>query len=265
MRNFKKLKNNKRIFVRLIGISRENFDFLVKKISKKVKNKKRGRNYKLKIEELLFLQLLYYRSYVSYIFLGMLGDLDSSNICRNFNRISVMVSEILDIKSLKIVKTNLSEEEILELILDATEQESEKRKGSKYSGKKKRNTVKTQIIVTKNGKVKHVSSTVSGNIHDKKLFDNSRIKIPKTCNLIGDLGYVGTDCIIPKKNSKLQKLSKDDKIYNKQHSKRRIIVEHVFAHLKKWGILRDRFRNNISHYNTIFFHIVAIYNLKFNI
>ena len=56
-------------------------------------------------------------------------------------------------------KEALTKEDIL-LIIDATEQETERRGGTGYSGKKRKQTIKTQVIASKDGKVRHVSHSV---------------------------------------------------------------------------------------------------------
>ena len=50
-----------------------------------------------------------------------------------------------------------------------------------YSGKKKRHTCKTQIVVNEHGEVRDVSISVAGSVHDRKLFGHSGVadKIPK--------------------------------------------------------------------------------------
>ena len=138
--------------------------------------------------------LLYYRAYVNYEFLGIIIGMDGSNVCRYFRRIQPLLAQIFRVPERKI---KMTEDEILELIIDATEQESERQKGSDYSGKKKKNTVKTQIMITAKGKIKSVSKTVKGNIHDKKLCDKTRAFANISVKRKEDLGYIGTICQTP--------------------------------------------------------------------
>lgn len=56
-------------------------------------------------------------------------------------------------------------------------------------------------------------------------------------------------------------LTMKEKEFNKALGSKRIIVEHVFTHLKKFHILQDRFRNNISKYNLIFKNVCGIRNM----
>ena len=271
MTNFHKLLQKPKVFQRLTGLTPEKFTELSKQLTpiwnraeyqrKKRKDRKRkigaGNKYKLTLDQALFLLLLYYRAYVNHIFIGMLGGIDDSNVGRYFGKIEPLLSQIFRIPERKI---DLSEEEILELIIDATEQETERRKGTGYSGKKKRQTIKTQIAVTPNGKIKSVSKSVKGSIHDKKLYDATRIYTNEKVKRKGDLGYLGTICQIPIKKRKNKELRDKEKLYNREFSKDRIIVEHTFAHLKKFRILSHKFRNNIKNYNLIFKNIAGLRN-----
>jgi hypothetical protein len=273
MLNLDKLYQKPIVFQRLTGLTPIKFKQLVNQLEplfkqadyqrKNYPNRKRkvggGTQYKLSVAQALFILLIYYRTYTSHIFIGMIANIHDSNVCRYFKRIQPLLAQIFRIPERKI---KISEDEILELIIDATEQDSQKRNGSGYSGKKKRNTIKTQIMVTHNGKIKSVSKSVAGNIHDKKLYDNTKafntIKVKRK----GDLGYVGTSCQTPIKKKKKIPLTEDQKSFNKQFSRSRITVEHVFAHLKKFNILNHKFRNSISGYNLIFKNIAGIRNLQ---
>lgn len=185
MLNLKKLYKKPQVFQRLIGLTSNQFQNLAIRIEplfkeselkrKKTVNRQRkvggGRKQMLSLEQGLFMLLLYYRTYISHVFLGMLVNMDDSNVCRYFRRIQPLLAKTFRIPERKI---KLTENEVLELIVDATEQDSQKRKGSGYSGKKKRNTIKTQVIVNNDGIIKSVSKSIPGNIHDKRLYDNTK-------------------------------------------------------------------------------------------
>lgn len=256
--NITKLKQNPKTFARLFGIEPDKFDELVIKIqplwikteAKRLRHPRKikpgsGRRYLLTFEESVAMLLLYTRTYVTHVFLSALFNTHESGICRYFARLRPSLEKIFNLPT---KKTNLSEEEILKLIVDATEQHTERRnKGCGYSGKKKAYTIKTQIVVDNKGNIRHISKSVSGNIHDKKLFDKSKIKLPS--NAKGDLGYLGTNITIPIKASKLHPLNQKQKDRNKRFSKQRIIIEHVFASLKSYRILADRFRGSLVNYH----------------
>lgn len=273
MLNLDKLYQKPLIFQRLTGLTPEKFQRLADQLEpmfkekdyqrKNYPNRKRkvggGTQYKLSVAQALFILLLYYRTYTNHIFIGMLAGIHDCNVSRYFKRIEPLLAQIFRIPERKI---KISEDEILELIIDATEQESQKRKGSGYSGKKKRQTVKTQIMVTHDGKIKSVSKSVRGNMNDKRLYDETKAYTTVKVKRKADLGYVGTSCQTPIKKKKKIPLTEEQKSFNQQFARSRITVEHVFAHLKKFRILSDKFRNNISNYNLIFKNIAGIRNLQ---
>jgi hypothetical protein len=104
-----------------------------------------------------------------------------------------------------------------------------------------------------------VSLSVPGNVHDKKLYDASGVTLPD--NAKGDLAYLGTNIAVPHKSSKLHLLNKTQILFNERHSRKRIIVEHVFALLKCWGILANRFRGHLNHYRQYFVIVCGLCNL----
>lgn len=268
--NITKLKQHPKTFTRLFGIEPQKFDELVMDIrplwvraeSRRLRHPRKikqggGRRYKLTLEETVAMLLLYTRAYVTHVFLSALFDVHESAICRYFARIRPITETVFD---LPIRDTDLSEEEILKLVVDATEQRTERRRdGAGYSGKKKAHTIKTQIVVDNKGRIRHISASVPGNIHDKKLFDQSGMMLPDHAR--GDLGYLGTNIAIPFKSSKLHPLTQRQKDHNTRHSRKRIIVEHVFASLKTFRILADRFRGSLAHYHQYFLIVCGLCNL----
>jgi hypothetical protein len=271
MLNLERLMKRPKTFHSLTGLSPEEFRKLAKEVKplweeaeirrKSRKDRKRkigaGRKYKLSFEQSLFLLLLYYRTYVNHVFIGMIGDVSDSKIHQYFARLEPALQRVFRIPKRKI---DLSKSEILELIVDATEQESERRPGSGYSGKKKRQTVKTQIITSEQGHILSVSKTVSGNRHDKRLYDETKAILPKDIPKLADLGYLGTSWELPHKSSKHHPLTEKQREDNKKHAKRRIVVEHVFAHMKQFRILGNRYRNPIRRYNLTFKNIAGLRN-----
>lgn len=127
------------------------------------------------------------------------------------------LSQIFKIPSKKVSlnEAELAEEEIMEFFVDATEQQIERpKKGQKryYSGKKKKHTLKNQIVTDKKGKILAVTKSVHGKKHDKKLFDETRPILPPKSNLTGDLGYYGADGItLPNKKTQRQRVDKRGK------------------------------------------------------
>jgi len=277
MTDINKLTKRPKVFHALCGLTPDQFLKLLLEIKplwqasehrrKNWKGRQRaiggGRTPKLSLPQSLFMLLLYYRTYTNQSFVGLVAGIDDSNVGRYINRLEPILSKKFKIPFQKI---DLTEDEIWDMIVDATEQETQKRKGSGYSGKKKKRTIKTQIYVNKEGVIKSVSVSVPGYIHDKKLYDQSHIFArnrrgsPVRVKVKGDLGYLGTECDTPIKKQPGRPLMMHEEYYNRDHARKRIQVEHTFAHLKKFHILADKFRNKINRYNLIFRNIAGIRN-----
>lgn len=155
------------------------------------------------------------------------------------------------------------------LLIDATEQSIERpKRGQKpyYSGQKKRHTLTTEIGITQNGRIVHVSKTHPGSTHDFTVFTGEK-RPPKDTRIFVDSGYQGIadmhqNADFPYKSSKNKPLAAEEKSYNTGLSRVRIVVEHIFGHLKTFKIMSDRYRNKIRRYSVKLNIIAGIVNLK---
>jgi DDE superfamily endonuclease len=128
-----------------------------------------------------------------------------------------------------------------------------------YSGKKKRHTaVKTQIMVNNRGFIIHKLDHKKGRRHDYDIYKENHPVTPKQVVNVFDLGYLGIEkdfleqlSSIPKRKKRNLNLSAEERYYNKDHSKRRIVIEHTICRLKKYRILREVFRNKIRKHNKV--------------
>ena len=75
-----------------------------------------------------------------------------------------------------------------------------------------------------------------------------------------DLGYLGVEkdlpeqllLSLPKRKKKSMELSQEEeKEYNLQHIKKRIVIEHTICRIKKYKIMNDVFRNKLRKYNKV--------------
>ena len=258
--SYKVMKNKPTIFFRIAGITVDMFDDLLKKfipLWEKAHEKKPsvghgGRHYKLPAEDMLLMQLVYYRCYITQEFLGHLFGLDDSRVCRIFKKTTDILSQISDIKSNK----EIQKEETESLIIDATEQPTnrpQKNQADYYSGKKKRHTLKTEIRTTLEGKIVAVSKTVPGAQHDFALHQETD-QIPQSARVFVDSGYQGMQRIhqateLPYKKQKNGALKEDEKEYNAALSRIRVKIEHIIGDIKTFRMTRDTYRNR-----TILFH-----------
>jgi IS5 family transposase len=80
-----------------------------------------------------------------------------------------------------------------------------------------------------------------GKTHDFRIWKESQIGIYKKIELLADKGYQGITQVhsnsrIPIKKSKKKSLSKEQKEFNKQLAKERIVVEHIQRRLKIFSV-----------------------------
>jgi hypothetical protein len=172
--------------------------------------------------------------------------------------------------------SELSQGDSLPVLLhDGTEREiprpvdSDEQK-EKYSGKKKRHTVKNAVIISASCLVLFASQTVCGKMHDKKIAD-TMYSFPYPCTLYQDTGYQGyrpdgVNIIQPVRKSKGKELSQEDKITNREVSRVRVRVEHAIGGIKFMRIVKEecRLRAN-SFVERIFATCAALHNLRIKV
>jgi hypothetical protein len=105
----------------------------------------------------------------------------------------------------------------------------------------------------------------NGSTHDFRLFKENYAGIAQDILCLADTGYLGIDKLhansqIPAKNSKLHKLTPDQKVANRELARKRIFCELVIGRLKVFRILGDRYRNRRKRFGLRFNLIAAIYN-----
>jgi len=268
---YAKIRKNTKTFHRLFGITPQEFDIILQKVEpmwheRIISSYKRpGRNYKMDLSDMILMLLLYYRSYITHVFVGYMFGIDDSRVCRIIRSLEPILASVMALQKCK----KLSQEEVESLIIDATEQPIERpqrRQKPYYSGKKKRHTMKTEIRVTQQRCIVHVSKSHPGSTHDFTVF--KREKTPsKDARIFVDSGYQGIHKVhqnadFPYKSTKNKPLDHEEKAYNTALSRLRVKVEHIFAQIKTFKIMSDRYRNKRKRYNVKFNIIAGIVNLK---
>ena len=136
------------------------------------------------------------------------------------------------------------------VIVDVTESQIERPKKQKkfYSGKKKKHTLKTQVIF--NASLKQIVSIQIeiGRKHDLRIARKHIKELLIYPCITVDLAYkefhqIKSKLLIPIKKTKNISLPKIAKQINKEISRRRIAIEHINCQLKPFRILTERYRN----------------------
>jgi DDE superfamily endonuclease len=182
--SYDRLSKKPLLFKSFTGLSVQEFDDIynkeiakryhkheIKRLSKR-KNRERaigaGRPFKLDVKDRFLMLLVYYRLYITYTLAGFLFDLDQSNICRDIQKIESLVRQCIPIpqKIYNITKRLRTVDEVEHYFpgfisfIDSTEQQiprpvDKRKRKAYYSGKKKRHTIKNQLVVNNHGFIIH--------------------------------------------------------------------------------------------------------------
>jgi hypothetical protein len=111
------------------------------------------------------------------------------------------------------------------------------------------------------------TSFSNGKRHDFQLFKDSKTHIHPDIMVLTDSGYQGIQQIhakvqLPKKRTKKQPLTKEEKKHNQQLASQRALNENVIGSLKRFKIIADRYRNRRKRFSLRFNLICAIHNLE---
>jgi len=284
-----RLRRSAKTFRRLTGLTPAAFDRLLGELepryaaadaNRKARPGRRrkpgaGRKHALPLADRLLMLLIYYRTYTTHAFLGFLFGVDDSAVGRNINPLQPLLAGIFRIPERRV---ELEPDEIRELFFDATERAIPRpTRGQKryYSGKKKRHTVKHQVVVVRKRKptgpgtkprrvrVAAVSPAFPGTVHDKKVYDRTRVVCPPGVPRTGDTGYVGTGMTTPRKKPRGGALTARQKAGNRRVSRRRIVVEHGIGKMKVWRIAAERYRNPRRRHTLIMKNVAGLHNRMF--
>lgn len=214
MMTVKKLRRRPASFLRLSGLSVEQFDevlgpikaaygdFNCQRLARPQRQRQvgGGRQFQLALEERVLLVLVWVRLYVTNEVLGYLFGLDASSVSRNRRGILPLVEAHLPVpcqlrctgakkpqgpprrrRKIGTVAELLKQyPELRDLIVDTTEHpiqrpQNKRRQRQHYSGKKRRHTRKSLLGVSEQGQIVCLSQSVPGRVHDYTLFHRARV------------------------------------------------------------------------------------------
>ena len=231
-----------------------------------------GRKPSLPPDDRLLMLLIYYRTYVPHAFLGFLFALDDSNVSRCNRRTEPLLAGVFRIPERKVV---LAPDEVRELFFDSTERPTNRpARGQKrfYSGKKRRHTLKTQVVVVRVRKrpgraaakrkvrVASVSRTFPGSVHDKKVFDLVGVAVPAGATGYGDTAYLGAGLKTPRRKPRGGDLTARQKAGNRRVGRKRVVVEHAIGKMKVWRVAAERWRNPRRRHTLVMKNVAGLHN-----
>jgi len=235
-----------------------------------------------KPSKLLFIVLFFIRVYPTFDLLEGIFGLDKSNL-HHWITLGMFLLEQVVGEKIPLPATKVSSfEELFKLVpelrrhlTDATEQPINRPKYNQeffYSGKKKRHTIKRQVLITPGKKLIGISFAVEGKRHDKQLERDSKylVHAPPKSRRLTDTAYPdkSTDelwditTVAPYKKPRGGELTNEQKIFNKNLSSVRVRVEHVIGHLKFNRIFSDKVRYRRMDPDQISNIVGGLYNFK---
>jgi hypothetical protein len=289
MSHTERLRRSPNAFRQLTGITPAAFDRLLADLTPRheqaeARRKNRpdrqrrpgaGRKHALDLADRLLMLLIYYRTYTTHAFLGFLFGVDDSAVGRNINPIQPLLAGIFRIPERRI---KLDPEEIRELFFDATERPTRRPKRGQrafYSGKKKRHTIKNQVVTARRTKppgpgrkpqrlrIAAVSESFPGSAHDKKVYDRTRAVCPPDARRTGDTAYLGTPLETPVRKPRGGQLTAGQREKNRVVSRRRIVAEHGIGKMKVWRIASERYRNPVPKHTLVMKNVAGLHNLMY--
>ena len=107
-----------------------------------------------------------------------------------------------------------------------------------YSGKKKRHTIKTQLIADLKTRLVLSVDQTEGCVHDFRIFkDSTGSAVSPDITAKTDSGYQGiatyhANSEVPYKKSKNHPLTPEEKAFNRRLARERIVIEHINREIK---------------------------------
>jgi hypothetical protein len=278
MLNYDRIKDKPRILRSLTGLSQEAFKKLVepfrqayeqalvqedaKRSTPRQRRRGGGRKATLKTtEDKLLYILFYFKIYPLQEVQALLFGFGQAQANEWIHRLAPVLNAALGYEMQLPARDAANLEQVLaqcpslEFIIDGTERLVQRPKDPQkqrehYSGRKKRHTVKNNVISHKpTKKIKGLSATVPGSKHDKQLADEQEHRFPPGSQLWKDTGYQGYEPAgimthQPTKKPKGGELTAPEKEQNRTISQERIGVEHSIGGAKVFHIVHDIYRNH---------------------
>ncbi|MGK6834876.1 IS5 family transposase [Acinetobacter baumannii] len=229
--------------------------------------KKSGRPHTLDIEDQLLLTLNYLRNYSTQLELAANYHIAESNVNRTIKKVE---DALMKSRRFTLPKRSITtaDEHFNWVIIDATECSIERPKKNQskfYNGKKKKHTLKAQVIYHPNSKQIIGLDISNGSQHDIKLARKTVKKFKHCEYVMTDLGYYGLEqdgfkLLMPIKKKKNLPLFDVEKRYNKMIGKIRVVIEHINSQLKTFRILSERYRNRRKRFGLRINLIAALVN-----
>jgi hypothetical protein len=220
------------------------------------------------VEDKLIYILFYFKCYPTFDLAGVLFDLDRSQANRWMHRLQPVLEAALGQQQALPKRKLHSMAEFIEafpevkrVIIDATERPVQRAKDNEkqkedYSGKKKRHTRSHLALTDPDRKILVFSHAYAGRHNDKGILNEEGWAdwIPDEIPIQVDLGFFGlqnevVNVELPHKKPRGGQLTEEQKADNRALASERVVCEHSFAGVKRYGIAHQGYRNRIKDFD----------------
>jgi len=235
----------------------------------------------LELTDRLLMALVWLRIYPTYEVLGWLVGSEKSNARENVqDALAVLATRAdfpferpaADRAKLATPAAVIAAFPQVRILIDGKEQPSRRPQGwgrqkPFYSGKKKRHTVKNQVVCTPEGRIGGVSDTAPGSTHDLTLMRGDGIldRLAEGESAMADKAYTGgqkdrpgTPLVVPAKATRGHPLTAEQEAANRVISGYRVVIEHVMAQLNRFQVLKQVFRSAFERHTGVIRVVAAL-------
>lgn len=278
---YSQLSQHPTIFQKCTGIRVEEFDELVKEVlpsyleaeKQRLQRAQRqrgiggGHPFELEMRDHLLLTIVWLRLYPIHEVLGYLFGVSDSTVSRLLERMLPLLEQAgrdtmrlpdPGRKRRRQLSDLLQAIPELAVVVDSFEQRVQRppHDNSHFSGKKKQNTLKSQVTVDgQSGRIVDTSSSVPGPTPDLTLLKQAHVleRLPATYGAVGDLGYLGMDklhplAFIPRRKPRGKPHPAENRPYNTAFAAFRVIVEHTIGRMRRFQCLSQMDRHHRLHH-----------------
>jgi len=223
----------------------------------------------------VLLVLIYLRHNVAHEVVAQMFDVSADTSENLFHEIVPLLRELFPANRLEAEKRFRSEaptlqvEQIDRVLIDSFEtaiprSSLNERQKRLYSGKKKRHTLKTQVVSDARGEILDVDGGHRGPAADKKIYEASAVakQFPQAVKQ-ADLGYLGTTGVqTPHRKPRGGALTDAQREENRQLASVRVHVEHGIRRLKGFKIVRENYRHAIGLFPMVVSAVAGLVHLN---
>ncbi len=233
-----------------------------------------GRRRRLKPYQEVLLTLIYLRHNVAHAVVGALFGVSADTSENTFHEVVFVLRDVCPAqrwdaeRQWKKGEPSWTPDTVERALIDSFESPVRRpslpaRQKRVYSGKKKRHTLKTQVVTDATGEILDIDPGHRGPTADKRLYEQSTVEehYPQAAKQ-GDLAYQGIAGVqVPHKKPRGGQLTEEQCAENRRLAAVRVHVEHGIRRIKGWRIVRDDYRIALGLFPLIASTVVGLVQL----